>query len=345
MDEATLRAWLRNVETTTDVTGQVNFDAARKFQINIINEVLSRRFPTKKAEDLTTYNGDYESFSRGQLLSELQKVKSKWFEKNERERISDRRYRIKQIIHLLNTKYPKPTAATSVDVAKKPEQLRPNHMPTETPAVYVVEATYPNGTSGNVQGFAYANGLYVPRHGVSGASSVSVVYGNKKIALSEKCVVLRNGTDHVMYALPAGMRQNKGMKFRSPVKGEIVTLFWQRANKPGALTQMSGLVGDEHWLGSDKSLRTFQFDGSTEEGCCGGVYIAAKDGYCVGIHGIGASNVTVMPEFYPMSTTWAEELVLAQKRIPTYVTVEDTLYYKKMKNVINNGATYESLNY
>jgi hypothetical protein len=227
----------------------------------------------------------------------------------------------------------------------KPEQMRPGHIPFEVPYIYLIKSYFKDGDPGYCCGFPYGQCLFIPRHGVAGATKVSVVVGNTEIYLPEKCVVMRNVCDQVMYPLPSTLSMNKAMKFRKPNVSEIVTLFWVRKTSPGKVTSCAGAAKAFRFLGKDHRLEVCAFDASTEEGACGGIYISSVDGQCVGVHGIGNSTPTVCPEFYPFSHIWVEEMEACKKASPVYLPMSDDKYFDLMNGVVNMKENFASLNY
>jgi hypothetical protein len=277
----------------------------------------------------------YEDMNRKQLLAEIRTIRSTWFEKTEVDKIKDRRSLLKNLYGVLNTKFPK--------VSNKTEHFMPGSIPITTPNVYCIRA-YKKGVPAFVNGFPYDGCVFVPRHGLSGADNIVLVHGGKEIQLPGKGVVVTSRPDYVMFPLPAGVLPNKNMSFRAPKKGELATLFWVRTQSATKVQQTSGIVGDCVYLGKDRKLCVWEYGATTEDGSCGGIYIAASDGYVIGVQGIGSDKPTAKPLFYPMSPDWREKSKDVANQIPNYKPIDDGAFYDKITNVINNRADLASLN-
>jgi len=277
----------------------------------------------------------YENMSKEILAAAIQSKMDKWVSKN----LYPEEYKLKiKELNVMHEVYAR-------RFGKSVEQLRPGFMPSRVPDLVCLKAYYKNRSAGFVSAFTYNNSLFVPRHGVAGAERVCALLGGKEVELPQKSVPMRNGTDQVMYPMPAGMKSNKGMTFRAPRKGEFVCLYWIRQDQPSSVVNCVGTVGDEKQLGNDRSLKVVQFVGSSEDGSCGGIYISGVDGCCVGVHGIGSSNVTAKPEFFPFTSAWIEELAKASTTLPSYLAISDDKYYANMKLVINDKDSMKSLNF
>jgi hypothetical protein len=256
----------------------------------------------------------------------------------------ERRRVLSALFSVLQEKYPRDKKPAATPPAAVVEHLRPGSIPFATPRVYLVNGSL-RGVGQVSTCFTYADGVYVPRHLVAAADKIVFYNGGHQIELPGKGVLVKDRPDLVMFPLPAGVSQNTGMKFRAPKEGEIATLFYVRQVSPTQVHQTVGVVGKTIRLGSDKSLSVVEYSASSEKGSCGGLYIAASDGYCIGYHGIGSDDVAAKPLFYPMEENWYEKAKQPGKQIATYVPVEDVNYQDKIHAVINNKISYESLNF
>jgi hypothetical protein len=103
----------------------------------------------------------------------------------------------------------------------------------------------------------------------------------------------------VWYPIPSGhtLKSTPIRGAREPAPGEIVNLFYLER---GGFKVSAGTVGNKIIYGENGEVTTYEFDGSTVSGSCGGVYIAQSDGYLVGRHGMGNDEPSVIPKFYPI---------------------------------------------
>jgi hypothetical protein len=327
-----------HIKNRTEVTHAVSGGSVLAYG----EEIRRRKQDEKDFEDYQTMvwgesktpdGNKYDSLNRDALVKELKRVRATWFAKDQVENIKDRRARFKALMTLLETKYPR----------VKQEHLRPGAMPFLVPHSYLVIA-YTNDVPSTVTGIPFNNSLYVPRHGVSGADRVVVIVDNKEITLPDNGVLVSSRPDCVQFPLPSVCKQNRHMKFREPVRGEIAVLCYTQRADPSRAKQAIGIIGDFSFIGKDRKLRVCDFDSSSEDGSCGGWYISRSDGYCIGVHGIGASNPSVKPKFYPMTHDWIEQSKSSIQEIPKYAFKDDKKFFDAMHEVLNGRADMVSLN-
>ncbi len=336
---------------THDPSGKSSNDVAqyeRHLRREEENKQMSREeadeYERRWAESKSKAGVLYKDMDRKQVIEEIKLLKTAWLEKEkfdelpqeDKKKLRDNRASLKTLYTILHSDKFK-------NDKRKPEHYVPGSLPFTSPYVYGCKA-YRHEVSISVNGFAYGNCIYIPRHGLAGAERVTVFQGGKEIDLQGKGVIITSRPDWLQFPLPAGMRATKVRGFRAPVTGEIATLFWVRTNTPTEIQQTVGLIGGVCYLGKDRKLCTYEYGATTEDGACGGIYIAASDGYVIGVHGIGADKPTSKPLFYPMTSNWQEIAKDAANQIPNYKPSEDGAYYDKIFNVINGRADLTSLN-
>jgi hypothetical protein len=134
--------------------------------------------------------------------------------------------------------------------------------------------------------------------------------------------------DQVWMRLPKDVvvRPLKDKVYREPVEGELVTIFWMTANGP---QQSSHHIGRKILLGEQKQFLAYEYKGSTDNGTCGGIYIANNDGAVVGFHAIGNISGNVRPKFFPATKKWDEEFQTFCSSPKVYNVSEDNSSWLK----------------
>jgi hypothetical protein len=175
--------------------------------------------------------------------------------------------------------------------------------------------------------------IVVPRHAVAGRKSVEVVWEKTKYLLADTSYRSKFMPDQCWFRVPAGLKgmNNSQRVYREPKKGESVLIRW-KTNGVSHFTV--GPVGDECKLGKNRDLRVRNYHGSTVDGTCGAVYTALSDGAIVGFHGIGADHPSVVPQFYPCSPGWSEE-IKSWSKVATEKHGDDITYAAEQKKELN----------
>lgn len=210
------------------------------------------------------------------------------------------------------------------------EQLRPGHAILRPIVTYPIRYADKNNQTPDVPASvdrwttaaAFFDRIEVPRHGPAGAVNCYITIDGKEHRLDE-FTIMRSMPD-MLWAVPpkgAKLKVNSGRDFHAPVKGRTAVLYY---NRRGEARQSVGVVGDKKYLGAKNEIEVYEFDGSTEEGACGGVYVDAVDGAVIGFHGLG-SRANALPEFYPVNDAFKAE-ASGQIRLPGYDFRSDSQY-------------------
>jgi hypothetical protein len=204
-------------------------------------------------------------------------------------------------------KYGDKCKMSHASAVKKSEHLLPGKPVVTSCKLLEVVCLDRTGGKSHMNAYCANDAIIIPRHGVAGRASVSVIYDGKEWALGPTVYVSSLMPDQCWFKVPKGMKaQNNSQRmYRSPVIGETVVLQWL---ENGVTRMTAGPVGNEMMLGTERKIRVFDYHSSTKAGACGAAYVALSDNAIVGFHGIGSESVKVVPQFYGCNAGWMQEL-------------------------------------
>jgi hypothetical protein len=217
--------------------------------------------------------------------------------------------------------------------SKKPEHLLPGKPVVSSCKLLEVVCLDRSGRKSHLNAYCANDAIIIPRHGVAGRASVSVIQDGKEFALGPTVYVSALMPDQCWFKVPKGMRaQNNSQRvYRAPVIGETAVLQWL---ENGVIRMTAGPIGNEMMLGKDRNIRVFDYHSSTKAGACGAAYVSLSDGAVIGFHGIGSESVKVVPQFYGCNVGWSQELKDWSHSVNKNFS-EDTAYAAEFHKEIN----------
>jgi len=234
--------------------------------------------------------------------------------------------------------FEKKSAAKKKKPTVKAEQVRSGFAICVKPKLYTIVMTDKTGLLSKVNAYVAREHIIVPRHGCSGAAKLCIIVDNKEYELSSQSYICKSMPDQLWFRKPVGCPKltNNKFNYRPAKASENLTLhFLLNGNE----SYSTGKAGATTYLGKDKKILVQDYDSSSVSGSCGGVYVAESDGQIVGFHGIGSTNVSTKPQFYPVTLSWSEELTSLSNGKCDFSYQTDVDYSKNFESVINNNAS------
>jgi hypothetical protein len=208
---------------------------------------------------------------------------------------------------------------------KKSEQLLPHSTPIRKPFLAEVMSKNSFGRVTKCNAFITHNVVIVPRHVCAGQTSLELCLNGNVYPLSSTAYISKFMPDQCWFPKPAGMKTtgvNNQFSMRTPADGEDVILSWLE-NNAGLMT--AGKVSGFSMMGREQEIKAWNYSGSTKAGSCGSPYISLVDGAIIGFHGVGSTNVNVLPQFFGINAMWVDELKTFANKF-TYELTKDAEY-------------------